>query len=331
MAGGPSTPQLVCAVSDAGGLGFLAAGYRTAEHMSAEIREVRKQTVAPFGVNVFVPVDTASAVAGVQEDVDRYAAELAQEASRYATELGRPVTDDDDWDAKLSVLLRDPVPLVSFTFGCPAVEVVSALHDAGSAVAVTVTRPAEAALATEAGADALVAQGVEAGGHYGSFSDRDDEQRCDLLRLLPLLRQHSPLPLIAAGGIGHRGGVAAVLAAGACAAQAGTAFLRCPEAGTSSVHRQALTQARSTVVTRAFTGRSARALRDRFVDEHSSSAPRAYPAVHHLTGPLRAAARARHDPEGAGMWAGEGYRLAREVPAADVVRQLCGCGADEQE
>jgi len=178
MGGGPSTPALTAAVSAAGGLGFLAAGYKTADAVREEIQEVRFRTSAPFGVNLFVP--SGGSPAG-RADVDRYAAELAVEADRYRVPLGTPLSDDDGWSAKLAVVTDERVPVVSFTFGCPSEQVVDSLHRARSAVAVTVTSPDEARAATAVGADALVVQGLEAGAHQGSFVDSDDDERFGLL------------------------------------------------------------------------------------------------------------------------------------------------------
>ncbi len=318
MAGGPSTPDLAVAVSEAGGLGFLAAGYKTAEAVGREVAQVRSRTGAPFGVNLFVPSPHVTDPG----DIDRYAAELASEADRYGVPLGAPADDDDEWADKLALLLDEPVPVVSFTFGCPPAEVVDSLHAAGTAVAVTVTDPDDASVAVSVGADALVVQGLEAGAHQGSFRDADDVERYGLLVLLRLVARVTGLPLIATGGIVDGASVAAVLVAGAHAAQLGTAFLRCPEAGTGAVHRAALAERRPTALTRAFTGRTARGLVNRFMVEHSATAPVAYPQVHHLTSPLRAAARDRQDPDGVNLWAGQGYRLAEAVAAGDLVRRL---------
>jgi nitronate monooxygenase len=317
MAGGPSTPALAAAVSDAGGLGFLAAGYRAPEAVRAEVRAVRSLTGERFGVNVLVPGPP-----GDEEDVRRYAGELAAEARRWGVELGDPRADDDAWEAKVAVLAEERVPVVSFTFGLPRPDMVAALHAAGSTVLVTVTSPPEAVAARDAGADALVVQGVEAGGHRGDFTDRDGEGEYGLLPLLRLVPRDVDLPLVAAGGLPDGAAVAAVLVAGAEAAQLGTAFLRCPEAGTSDTHRAALTTHRRTALTRAFSGRRARGLVNRFLAEHSAAAPAAYPQVHHLTSPLRAAARAAGEPDGLGMWAGQAHPLAEAVPAADLVRRL---------
>jgi nitronate monooxygenase len=320
LAGGPSTPELTAAVSNAGGLGFLAAGYLAASALGERLQQTRTLTDAPIGVNLFVPGTPAPPRA-----TDAYAAGLAGDARQAGVELGAARFDDDDWAAKLALLTATPVPVVSFTFGCPEPQVVGRLHDAGSEVWVTVTRPDEARLAVDAGADALVVQGAEAGGHRASFRDDPAEDPTDgigLLSLLQLVRARADVPLVATGGIGTGAAIAAVLVAGAAAAQLGTAFLRCPEAGTAAVHRQALAGGAPTAMTRAFTGRLARGIRNRFLDRHSADAPAAYPELHHLTAPLRQAGRAAGDPALVNLWAGQAYELGRELPAGQLVRAL---------
>jgi nitronate monooxygenase len=317
LAGGPSRPALAAAVSEAGALGFVAAGYLTASSLHDQLAETRRLTRRPIGVNVFVP-GSPSNPASYQPFVDR----LQEEAVRVGVELGRPRHDDDDWEAKLGLLLRDPVPVVSFTFGCPPPHVVSRLHAAGIEVWITVTDPDEAREAARAGADALVVQGGEAGGHRGSFRDQEDLPVYGLLPLLQLVGEAVDLPLIAAGGIGSGRAIAAVLSAGARAAQLGTAFLRCPEAGTADVHRAALGSNAGTTLTRAFTGRLARGIRNRFMDVHGEQAPIAYPELHHVTAPLRAAGRANGYLDLVNLWAGEAHQLAEELPAGELVEKL---------
>jgi nitronate monooxygenase len=315
MAGGPSTVALARAASEAGGLGFLAAGYRTAEAVGAEIAELRAATGAPFGVNLFVP-------GGAEIDQGALDAYVARLRAVYGDAIGEARADDDAWDAKLAVLREQKVPVVSFTSGCPPAEVVAALRAAGSEVWVTVTSPGEARVARDAGADALVVQGVEAGGHRGSFVDRPDAEGFGLLALLRLVAAEVDVPLVAAGGIGDGAGVAAALVAGAVAAQVGTSFLRAPEAGTNPAHGAALGPGASTAVTRAFTGRAARGVVNRFMAEFGVDAPIAYPHVHHATAPLRAAARERQDADRFNLWAGQAHALAEERPAGDIVRTL---------
>jgi nitronate monooxygenase len=315
LAGGPSTPQLCAAVSEAGGLGFLAAGYLAAADLAARIDRTRELTARPFGVNLFVPTTGGDPAA-----VAAYARRLEPEARKAGVRLGEPHADDDDLQAKLDVLAATPVPLVSFTFGCPPSDVTARLQQLRSEVWVTVTSLEEAHLALSAGADGLVVQGLEAGGHRGGFTDTDDAT--GLLALLQLIGSAVSLPMIAAGGIMTGAGLAAALTAGARAGAMGSAFLRCPEAGTSLVHRNALEQPHPTALTRAFTGRLARGVRNRFLDEHSDAAPSAYPQVHHLTAPLRAHGRSIGNGDLVNLWAGQAYPLAAAQPAGDIVRRI---------
>jgi nitronate monooxygenase len=315
LAGGPSTPELAAAVSAAGGLGFLGAGYLSAERLADDVRATRRRTGEPFGVNLFVPGQPAP-----PDDAAAYARTLAGEAARAGVELGQPRYSDDEWPAKLDLLAGDPVAVVSFAFGCPPAEVLRRLTAAGSEVWVTVTSPAEARIAEAAGADALVVQGSEAGGHRGGFTDTDGAVA--LLPLLQLVGAATGLPLVATGGLATGAAVAAVLAAGARAAALGSAFLRCPEAGTAAVLREALAGGAPTALTRAFTGRAARGIRNRFMAEHEADAPSAYPDVHYVTAPLRQAARAAGNPDVVNLWAGQAYPLGTELPAGDLVRRL---------
>jgi nitronate monooxygenase len=318
LAGGPSSPALTAAVSGAGGLGFFASGYLTAEALRDGIAQVRALTSEPFGVNIFVLPAEDIDLGAVRAYVER----LRAEAARYGVDPGEPRYEDDDWDAKLDVLRADPVAVVSFTFECPAPDVVASLKDVGSEIWVTVTDLDEVRAAAAAGADALVVQGFEAGGHRASFTDSGDREELGLLALVRLAAVETALPLVATGGIADGAGVAAALAAGASAAQIGTAFLLAPEAGTNPAHREALAADTPTALTRAFTGRRARGLVNRFLEEHSGEAPSAYPHVHHATAPIRAAARERGDAGGFNLWAGQAHRLAASRPAADIVQSL---------
>ncbi|MEU8778457.1 nitronate monooxygenase [Streptomyces sp. NPDC048606] len=326
MAGGASCPPLAAAVSEAGGLGFLAGGYKTADGMYQEIKQTRGLTRRPFGVNLFMPqtghVDQAA--------VEAYRGQLAGEAGWYEVSLAEEDiigTCDDGYEAKLAILVEDPVPVVSFTFGCPAPAVLERLRRAGTRTIVTVTSVDEARAAQAAGADGLCVQGVEAGGHQGTHRDdpeTDGTAGVGLLALLPQVREAVALPLIAAGGLMRGAQLAAVLAAGAEAAQLGTAFLPCPESGAHPLHKKALTDPMfpHTELTRAFSGRPARGLVNRFVREHGPYAPAAYPQLHHMTSGLRKAAAAAGDAQGMALWAGQGHRLARTLPAGQLVEVL---------
>ncbi|GGJ13497.1 oxidoreductase [Streptomyces brasiliensis] len=329
MAGGVSVPQLAAAVSEAGGLGFLAAGYKTADGMYQEIKQLRGLTGRPFGVNLFMPQPEYADRAAVEV----YAHQLAGEAAWYETDLGDPDSGrDDGYDAKLAVLVEDPVPVVSFHFGVPSREVIDSLHRVGTSVLVTATTAEEALAVARAGADAVIAQGVEAGGHQGTHRDNaeNDDSGLGLLSLVAQVRETVDIPVVAAGGIMRGSQIAAVLAAGASAAQLGTAFLVTPESGAADVHKQALTNPlfSRTALTRAFSGRPARGLVNRFMREHGPYAPAAYPEVHHLTSPLRKAAAKGADAQGMALWAGQGHRMARDLPAGQLVEVLAAELAD---
>jgi nitronate monooxygenase len=317
MAGGPSTPALAAAVSAAGGLGFIAAGYATPDTFEADIARSREITIAPVGVNLFLLAETSVDRAGLAA----YAQAIQPDARRHDVALGEPRFDDDSFDAKVEIVCRERPPIASFTFGCPAPALVRRLHELDIAVWVTVTEVDEALLAAQTGADALIVQGLEAGGHRGCFEDTDGRGEVALLPLLRLVARNTELPLIASGGIADGAGVAAVLAAGARAAQIGTAFMRCPEAATSPPHRDALSRPASTALTRAFSGRRARGIVNAFMRDHDDHAPSAYPHVNHLTAPLRAAARRAGDADAINLWAGQAHALAEDRPAGELVRR----------
>jgi nitronate monooxygenase len=279
---------------------------------------LRSLTGRPFGVNVFSPPPRPAD----PQTYASYVGSLQAWASKRGLPIGEPAFGDDHYEDKVELLVREPVAAVSFTFGAPDAGTVDRLHAAGSEVWVTVTSPGEAAIAVDAGADVLVVQGVEAGGHRGTFDDDDAAPAYSLLSLLQLLGDVET-PLVAAGGIVSGRGIAAVLAAGARAAQLGTAFLLCPEAGTAAPHREALRRREApTRLTRAFTGRQARGILNEFMREHDADAVSAYPEIHSVTAPLRQAARAAGDGSLINLWAGETYQLARELPAGELVRLL---------
>jgi nitronate monooxygenase len=308
LGGGPSTPELAAAVSDAGGFGFLAGSYLSAGDLAERIAATRELTDRPFGVNVFHPVPGPAD----RDSYSGYLERLRQWAADRGVELGEPRFGDDDYESKLALLESDPVSVVSFTFGCPSREVVERLHAVGSEAWITVTNPDEAGEGLAAGADALVAQGTEAGGHRGSFTDDSGAPTFGLLPLVELISARHPAPVVASGGIATGGAIAAVLAAGASAAQLGTAFMLCPEAGTSEPHRVAIASSDATAQTRAFSGRTARGIENEFLRLHSDAAPAAYPEIHYVTAPMRQAARK----------SGDAYELARPVPARQLVWEL---------
>jgi nitronate monooxygenase len=320
MAGGPSTTDLAAAAGRAGALGFLAAGYKTAAAVKAEMGALRSAGVDNFAVNLFVP----GAPADDRAAVSAYVASLREVAAKAGGEVGEPSWDDDGWTEKIALLLDDPPAAVSFSFGCPPPETVAEFRRRGALVAITVTSSGEAEQAARAGADCLVVQGREAGAHSATFTnDGGPDTRPGLLDLLTQVGAATDLPLVAAGGIGDAPGVAAALRSGAVAASLGTAFLRCPESGAHPLFKAALADPRftATAVTRAFSGRLARALVNRFVADHRD-APAGYPEINNATRPLRAAAAKAGDPDRMSLYAGEGFRAASDRPAAEIIGEL---------
>lgn len=320
MAGGATTPAMVIGASRAGSLGMLAAGYKTPQSLATEIAAIQRESI-PFGVNVFAPNPVPISAASYHS----YAATLRREADRFGLTLpAEPIEDDDAFAAKIELLLSNPVPLVSFTFGIPDRTVIAALQKAGITVVQTVTSAPEAELAAAAGVDMLAVQASVAGGHSGTLTPDRMPELVPLIDLIAQVTTSVPLPAIAAGGLATPQDVAAVLRAGATAAAVGTVLLRADESGASATHRAALIDpARTgTVITRAFTGRPARGLRNRFIDDFETSAPLGYPAIHYLTSPLRKAAAAAGESDLVHLWAGTGYRHAREESTATILTDL---------
>ena len=323
MAGGASTTALLGAAARAGSLGFLPAGYLTVPALAQRIAEARAQGIL-FGVNLFAPNPQPVG----PEAFRTYAGLIQPEAHRYGLDLthAEPVEDDDAFAAKADLLLSDPVPVVSFTFGIPDPSLLTALRRAGTLVLQTVTNAAEAKAAVDAGVDGLIVQASAAGGHSGTLTPRAPLPSTPLDALVAQVRNEVGLPILAAGGVATPGQVTQALRAGAQAVMVGTALLRTHESGASAVHKAALADLghRGTVLTHAFTGRPARALRNRFTDRYTEQAPYGYPALHHLTGALRRHAAQAGDPENLHLWAGTGHSLARAEPAEATLTRLAG-------
>ncbi|MEH3156674.1 MAG: nitronate monooxygenase [Gordonia paraffinivorans] len=322
MAGGPTTDDLVVAVSRAGGMGVLATAYRTPAQTAASVAAVRAAGVSRFGANLFVPGDPSD------HHVDAAALERYRELLRDRVPGVAPGTvgvhTTDEYDETVDVLLAARVPWVSFTFGLPSPEVVDRVHTRDGAVAVTVTTVSDARAAVDRGADVVWVQGPEAGGHRSTFDVASEPPAVPLRDLLADVRAAVDVPLVASGGVADNRDVCNLLSLGATAVGVGTALLLADEAGTSAPYRAALTDPAfaDTVLTRAFSGRVARGLRNRFHDDLATQAPAQFPEVNALTGPLRRASTASGDPHGISLWAGTGYRRARPGPAAEIIAEL---------
>lgn len=333
MAGGPSTPELTAAVSAAGGLGLLAAGYLAPEELSRRIAAVAAATDRDFGVNIFHPTPAPEAPPAAAA-----AAEWSAHRSRLAAAFpdaplpAAPRADDDGYAAKLGIALDSPAHCrwVSFAFGHPAAEEIDRLHAAGKAVALGATTLAGVRAAVAAGADAVVVQGIGAGGHRATVAGVDDPGADDPATapepaglVAAAAAAAGEVPVIAAGGVAGPADVARLRAAGAAAVQVGTLFLTAEEAGTKPAHAAALLRLadRPTTLTRAFSGRWARTIANEVTDR-IPQAPALYPQLHHLTSPMRAAAAAAGDPERLNLWAGAGFAACRVAPAAEILAGL---------
>jgi nitronate monooxygenase len=319
MAGGPDTPALAAAVSNAGGLGSVGCAYFGAQRIEAVAAEIRTLTTRPFAINLFVrsdePEDPA-AEARVLPMLREFRRELG---SADDVALGPP---PPAFEAQLEAVLRVKPAVFSFTFGILTREQVAAVRERGIAIVGTATHVDEATALDELGVDAICAQGAEAGGHRGTFLGRFEDALIGTMALVPQVVRRTKLPVIAAGGIMDGRAIRAALELGATAAQLGTAFMACPEAGTPTVHREALATATQTVVTRAFSGRAARGIRNRMTDAFEHLAAAGFPQQQRLTAELRTAAIAAKRTDLMQLWAGQAAPLVRAMPAAELVRML---------
>lgn len=324
MAGGPSTPQLAAAVSNTGGLGMLAAGYLNADQLAEQVKQIRELTDRPFGVNMFCPADPNDNPADAETLLQDYRLALAPLGKQYGLNLlNYELVLPDHFHSLLDWLLANPVPVVTFTFGCPSAEIIEQLQAVGAYVGVTVTNPQDAILATEAGANFLCIQGPDAGGHQSTFRVQDEVNQLPLSQLIPAVQAVTNLPLVAGGGVGSNQDVQSILALGVEAVQVGTLFLLSDEAGTSQAHRDALQSGiAETQLTRAFTGRPARAIVNDFVTEFDALAPAVYPQMHYLTAALRAKAKDAGAWQHVNAWAGTGGSQSQVRPAAEIISDL---------
>lgn len=329
MAGGMTTPELVAAVSNAGGLGSFAAATTAPATIRAQIAAIREKTAKPFAVNLFVlapPEVKPSEVEFANALLARYRLELGIE-----TNAASPAKWAEDFETQFEAVLDLAPPVFSSTFGAIGARKTAALKARGVFVIGTATNVAEAKLLESQGVDAIVAQGAEAGGHRGTFVGRAEDSLIGTMALIPQVVDAIAIPVIAAGGIMDGRGVAAAIALGASAAAMGTAFLRADEAGTHPLHKAALSQVgeTGTTVTRAVSGRHARGIRSRYMEEmapHADQVP-AYPVTNALTTVLRAEAAKQGKADLMAMWAGQGAPMAAAHPAAEIVESASSLAA----
>jgi nitronate monooxygenase len=333
MAGGPTTPELVAAVSNAGGLGSLGAAYLSPETLREQVREIRRLTRAPFNVNLFVPspfgVDperikrSGELLGPYREELGIQAPDI-QAPDIQAPEMPSSFAFEESFDDQLEVVLEEGVTVFSFTFGVPGEEQLRRLRDAGVITVGTATTVREGLRLEESGVDVVVAQGGEAGGHRGTFLGDFRDALIGTMALVPQIVDALSVPVIAAGGIMDGRGLAAALVLGAEAAQMGTAFLACEESGAHPEFKKAVLGAAEdeTAITRAFSGRAARGIKNRLlveVGEHEEELP-PFPVQNALTRDVRAAAQRQGRPEFMSLWAGQAARLTRPATAAQIVQ-----------
>lgn len=321
---GASTPALAAAVSNAGGLGSLGCAFHTPEKVREALRETRGATNRPVNVNFFVhepPRRDDAREDRFRSLLDPYYEELGIGEPPPLAEPMAPFGE-----AMLEVVLEEGPRVVSFHYGLPKAEHVAAIKQAAAAVLSTATTVSEAKILAERGVDAVIAQGFEAGGHRGTFAAPHEAAQVGAMALVPQIADAVDVPVIAAGGIADGRGIAAAFALGASGVQMGTAFVSCPESAARDLYRQALRDSRDdgTRLSRAFSGRPARWLLNRYVAEmaeHADSIPD-YPLPSSQTAPLAAASYQRGSHDFANMLAGQAAPLNRELPAADLVKVL---------
>jgi nitronate monooxygenase len=318
---GFTTPALAAAVANAGALGSLGTAVYPVADWRAQVEATRALTNRSINVNFFV--HTPPVIEPAREQAVR--ARLAPLYAEFAVAPPAPAAAPfaPFGSESLDTLLALRPVVASFHFGLPTADAVRAIKQAGIRILSSATTPAEAVRLEAEGADAVIAQGWEAGGHRGTFAVPWPEGQIGTMALVPQVVDAVQIPVIAAGGIADGRGIAAALALGAAGVQMGTAFLRCPEASTPPPHRAALGDPlRATQVTTAFTGRPARALVNRFVAEMAGADALPFPAQASLVRPLTQAALQRGSAEFLSLWAGQAAGLARAMPAAELVQTL---------
>lgn len=323
MAGGITTPELVAAVSNGGGLGTLGAGYMSPEEMRKAIREIRSRTQKPFGVNLFIPQPMEEREEVIEDMIwhlHGYRKKL--KLSKGPVKLA-PI--QDAFMEQIEVVLSESVPVFSFTFGVLPGDLLGKMKRAGMAVIGTATTSTEAVFLEESGIDMVVAQGSEAGGHRGTFLGSYENALIGTMALVPQISRKVNIPVIAAGGIMDERGIAASFLLGASGVQMGTAFLTCEESGAHRAYKEALLHRKKeegTAITHAFSGKAARGVRNTFLKEMENYPGKipTYPIQNALTQDIRSAAARQERVEYMSLWAGQAYPLCRTQSATGLIK-----------
>jgi nitronate monooxygenase len=323
MAGGATTPELVAAVSNAGGLGSLGAGYMTPDEMRRAIKKIRELTHKPFAVNLFIPQEHHASHEQINQ-VTKIIQEACHELNLTIGMIKPPYAPS--FEEQMAVILEEKIAVFSFTFGIPAEIWIKKLKENGVILMGTATTLSEATLLEKRGIDAIVAQGSEAGGHRGTFIGKAEDALIKLSDLVPDLIHHTKIPIIAAGGIMDAKGISAALALGASAVQLGTVFLTCTESGIHPSYKQELlnTMQDSTTLTRVFSGKLARGINNKFISRmklHETTILD-YPIQNALTVPMRKEAAKKNSTDFMSMWAGQSAYLCENLSVAELIKKL---------
>lgn len=321
MAGGAGTPELVAAVSNAGGLGSWGGGYATPQQILDAAKQIRALTSKPFALNLF------AGGYGVRPEVD--AAQMLAKVAEAHNKLGLPPpvlppNPDNPFDDQFAAIIEARPVLFSFTFGIPNADALARLRRAGIRTCGTATTVEEGRRLAAAGVESIAAQGEEAGAHRGTFLGTMEASMVPTLELTRAIAAEISLPIFAAGGLMDGRDIARALAAGAQAAQLGTAFLVCPESGAAAPYKKALLDAKAdtTVITRAYSGREARGLRNAFIDMTADTPILPFRQQNDLTRPMRTESGKKGTADYISLWAGRGVTRARAMPASELMKTL---------
>lgn len=324
MAGGITTPELISETSNCGGLGNLGAGYMNPEEIKEAIKQIRRLTDKPFGVNLFIPNEK-------EDHVDKKElTAMIDHLNQYGKELGVEIPISNQainykslYENQIEEILKEKVPVVSFTFGIPDKEVMTELRKQGSIIIGTATNVKEAVELEESGVDIIVAQGSEAGGHRGTFHE-EENGLIGSIALIPQVADAVCTPVVAAGGIMDARGIAAAMALGAKGVQLGTAFLTCKESGAAEIYKQTLLNSteEQTTFTKAFSGKLARGISNRFIQEMADQTTKPFPLQNDLTASIRRKAAMLKQKDFMSLWAGQGVRLVKETTVKQLMKEL---------